>query len=79
MPIFATIKSVFEDAISKMKFYVRQQHSSGHDNLMNSIDEGMQRITHMGCSAAVGIRSNTQNSFLMPALIAKILTTLYQT
>ena len=32
-----------------MKFYVKQQHSSGRDNLLTSIDEGIRRITHMDC------------------------------
>ena len=32
-----------------MKFYVRQQHSSSRYHLLNSIDEGICRITDMDC------------------------------
>jgi len=51
MSIFATLYSPFlnavEEAISKMKLFARQQHSSNRDNLLDSIDRGICCITGM--------------------------------
>ena len=49
LPPCSPFLNAVEEAISKMKFYVRQQHSSSRDNFLNSIDEGIRCITGMDC------------------------------
>ena len=49
LPPYSPFLNAVEEAISKMKLFVRQQHSNTQDNLLDSIDRGIRCITGMDC------------------------------